>query len=262
MIGYFLILLVGVSLSLMGGGGSILAVPILVYFFGVSAVNATAYSLFIVGIASGVGAYKKWQKNLIDFKVGTAFFIPGTLGVFGSRYWIIPHLPEEIFRWESYVVSKELLIMLVFAITMILASLSMIRGRKDLEGESEETELNLFFILIQGLLTGLLTGFVGAGGGFLIIPALVVFAKLPMKKAVGTSLFIISMNSLLGFMGDVMSNPEIQWVFLLTLVALSIVGIFIGSIFSQKVPEKTLKKAFGYFVLIMGSFILLQQIYG
>jgi uncharacterized membrane protein YfcA len=160
------------------------------------------------------------------------------------------------------VVSKELLIMLVFAITMILASLSMIRGRKDLEGESEETELNLFFILIQGLLTGLLTGFVGAGGGFLIIPALVVFAKLPMKKAVGTSLFIISMNSLLGFMGDVMSNPEIQWVFLLTLVALSIVGIFIGSIFSQKVPEKTLKKAFGYFVLIMGSFILLQQIYG
>ncbi len=262
-LGYILILIMGVSLGLLGGGGSILTVPILTYIFSIPAVDATCYSLFIVGLAAGFGAFGKYREGLIDFQIGATFAVPGFLGVFFARAYLIPALPESLFSLGSIEVTKDVLIMLVFAIMMILASVSMIRGRKEVEFSKKTTaKKNYPLIAIEGLVVGGLTGFVGAGGGFLIIPALVILANLPMKTAVGTSLMIISFKSLLGFLGDVFVNPNIDWSLLLLLSVISVVGILLGSQFSKKLPEKKLKKAFGYFVLVMGSFILAKQFMG
>ncbi len=262
-VGYLLMFVMGISLGLLGGGGSILTVPILLYLFGVDAVNSTAYSLFIVGLASGFGAFGKMREQLVNFKVGATFAVPGFMGVFAARAFIIPKLPDEIFSLGSLVVTKDIFIMLVFAMMMILASVSMIRGRKETESEkTQEIKMNYPLIAVEGLVVGALTGFVGAGGGFLIIPALVVLARLPMKVAVGTSLMIISFKSLFGFIGDVMVNPDIEWMFLLIVSAIAVGGIFVGSYLSKMIPGGKLKKGFGYFVLVMGSFILAQQIYG
>jgi uncharacterized membrane protein YfcA len=261
-LGYVLTLLMGVSLGLLGGGGSILTVPILIYLFNIDPVNATAYSLFIVGLASAFGAFGKIKDGLVNFSIGVTFAVPGFVGVFLSRAYLIPALPETITSVGDFTLTKSALIMLVFAIMMVVASISMIKGRKEdsVDGNVNHGSINYPLIGVEGLVVGALTGFVGAGGGFLIIPALVVLAHLPMKTAVGTSLLIISFKSLLGFLGDVMVNPNIEWKFLIVLSAISIVGIFIGSHFSKSVPEKALKKGFGYFVLVMGAFILYQQI--
>jgi uncharacterized membrane protein YfcA len=235
----------------------------LIYFFSTSAVTATAYSLFIVGLASAFGAFGKYREGVVNLPVGITFAIPGFFGVFLSRAYIIPALPEEILTVGTFVVSKDVFIMLIFAVMMIVAAASMIRGRKDSsDGKAgEQGALNYPLIGLEGLGVGALTGFVGAGGGFMIIPALVVLAKLPMKTAVGTSLLIIAFKSLLGFLGDVMVNPSIEWPFLLTLSAISVVGIVFGSALSKKVSEQKLKQAFGYFVLLTGTFILAQQLY-
>ncbi len=262
-LGYLATVVMGVSLGLMGGGGSILIVPILIYLFKIDAVNATAYSLFIVGLASGFGAFGKFREGLVNLKIGIVFAIPGFVGVFLTRAFVIPHLPDHIANIGSFVLTKDILILLTFAVMMILASVSMIRGNKDKVVKSEKLPKNnkTWLIGVEGLVVGSLTGFVGAGGGFLIIPALVVLARVPMKMAVGTSLMIISFKSLFGFVGDVMVNPNIEWGFLLILSMLSVVGIFLGSFLSRFVSESKLKIAFGYFVLIVGTFILGQQLY-
>lgn len=261
--GYFLTLVMGVSLGLLGGGGSILTVPILIYFFKIDTVNATAYSLFIVGLASGFGGFSKFKEGLVNLPVGLTFAVPGFLGVFLSRAFLIPSLPEKIVSLGSFELTKDILIMVTFAVMMILASVSMIRGRTEgTKTNIPRQKLNYFLVGLEGLGVGALTGFVGAGGGFLIIPALVILAGLPMRTAVGTSLMIISFKSLLGFLGDVFVNPNIDWMLLLTLSVLSVVGIYVGTYLSRFVPEESLKKGFGYFVLLMGTAILAQQVYG
>lgn len=269
LLGYVLTLVMGVSLGLLGGGGSILTVPILTYLFGLNAVSATAYSLFIVGLASMVGAIGKMREGLVNLKVALVFAAPGFVGVFLARAYLIPWLPDEILSVSGFTLTKSMLIMLVFSVMMILASFSMIRDKKpkvdtqnSVEGESTKKALNYPIIGVEGLAVGLLTGFVGAGGGFLIIPVLVVMAGLSMKVAVGTSLVIIGLKSLLGFIGDVMVNPEIDWGFLLVLSLISVVGIFLGSFLSRFIAEKKLKVSFGYFVLAMGAWILFQQLKG
>lgn len=259
-LGYILTLLMGISLGMLGGGGSILTVPILVYLFQIDAVSATAYSLFIVGLTSAFGAFGKFKDGYVDLKTGVIFAVPGFIGVFLARAYLVPSLPQEILNFTDFTLTKDALIMLTFAVLMIVASISMMRGRKETLESDRPKEKKPLPIAIEGLVVGLLTGFVGAGGGFLIIPALVMFGGLPMKLAVGTSLMIISAKSLLGFIGDVMVNPDIEWVFLITLSVISIVGIYIGSYLVRFVPEKKLKFSFGVFVLIMGSFILAQQL--
>jgi uncharacterized membrane protein YfcA len=258
-IGFFGALLIGLVLGLIGGGGSILTVPIFVYILGIDPVMATAYSLFVVGGTAAVGAVRNAQKGMVDFRTGIVFAIPAFLAVFLTRKFVVPAIPEHLFDVGSFEVTRDIGIMIFFAIIMLFASYSMIKGRKDTGEEASKVEYNYPMILIEGLVVGFLTGIVGAGGGFLIIPALVLLAKLPMKKAVATSLFIIAIKSLFGFLGDV-QNHEIAWGFLLTFTAFSIVGIFIGIYLNKFIDGKKLKKAFGWFVLIMGVYIVLKEI--
>lgn len=257
--GYLGALLIGLVLGLIGGGGSILTVPILVYALSLNPVIATAYSLFIVGSTSLVGAVRNIMKGMVDFKTAIIFAIPAFIAVYLTRAFLIPAIPEELFLVGDLLVTKNLAIMLFFAVIMLLASLSMIRNKNKETDENPVITYNYPLIIIEGLVVGTITGIVGAGGGFLIIPALVLLAKLPMKKAVATSLFIIAIKSLIGFLGDVQTH-YIDWTFLLSFTAVSVVGIFIGIWLNKFIDGKKLKKAFGWFVLLMGIYIIYKEL--
>lgn len=258
-VGYLASILIGVALGLIGGGGSILTVPVLVYLFQIDAVVATAYSLFIVGLTSAVGSVTYFKKNLVDIKTALIFGIPSIAAVFATRAWIVPAIPSEVFTLGTLVVTKNTLMMLLFAILMVAASYSMIKKSKaDATETGESRDYNYPVILLEGTVVGVLTGLVGAGGGFLIIPALVLLSKLPMKKAVGTSLVIIAAKSLIGFFGE---SPEthIDYLFLIKISAFAIGGIFIGTNLSKKIDGAKLKPAFGWFVLVMGIYIIIKE---
>ena len=254
-LGYVGALFIGLVLGLTGGGGSILTVPILVYLMSISPVTATAYSLFIVGTTSTFGAIQNYRKNLVDIKNGFIFAIPSFIAVYLTRKFIVPRIPEIIIE-SPILITKNTFLMLFFAVIMIFGALSVLK-KKSQEINNEEKR-NLILIGIQTFTIGIIIGLVGAGGGFLIIPSLILFAKLPMRKAVGTSLFIIAMNSLVGFIGDV-QNLVIEWIFLLTFSAISVVGIFIGMYLTKYTNESQLKKIFAYFVLLMAAIILLKE---
>lgn len=264
--GYLAAVLIGISLGLIGGGGSILTLPALTYLFGIDAKTATAYSLFIVGFSSLVGGIRMAKKGLVDYKTLVIFAIPALIAVYLTRAYLVPAIPDVLFTIDGYQITGDLGIMVFFAIIMLLASVTMIRGGKKVETpENSVVEYNYPMILLEGALVGVVTGIVGAGGGFLIIPALVILAKLPMKMAVGTSLLIIATKSLIGFLGD-LGNPQIgagngiDWPFLLVFTAIAISGIFIGIWMSQFISGDKLKKGFGWFVLIMGLYILFERI--
>ena len=254
-LGYLGALFIGLVLGLTGGGGSILTVPILVYLMSISPVTATAYSLFIVGTTSTFGAIQNYRKNLVDLKNGFIFAIPSFVAVYLTRKYILPEIPKIILE-SPILITKDTFLMLFFAVIMIFGALSVLK-KKSQDTQNEEKR-NLILIGIQTFTIGIIIGLVGAGGGFLIIPSLILFAKLPMRKAVGTSLFIIAMNSLVGFIGDV-QNLEIDWTFLLTFSAISVVGIFIGMYLTKYTNESQLKKIFAYFVLLMAAIILLKE---
>ncbi len=254
-LGYVGALFIGLVLGLTGGGGSILTVPILVYLMSINPVTATAYSLFIVGTTSTFGAIQNYRKNLVDIKNGFIFAIPSFIAVYLTRKYIVPEIPKVILEFPI-LITKETFLMLFFAVIMIFGALSVLK-KKSQKANSKEKR-NLILIGIQTFTIGIIIGLVGAGGGFLIIPSLILFAKLPMRKAVGTSLFIIAMNSLVGFIGDV-QNLEIDWTFLLTFSSISVVGIFIGIYLTKYTNESQLKKIFAYFVLVMAAIILLKE---
>ena len=258
-LGYIGALVVGITLGLLGGGGSILTVPILVYLLALNPVTATAYSLFVVGSTSLVGSISNLIKGMVDIKVAVVFAIPAFVSVYLTRRYLLPAIPDELITIGDFTISKDLGIMLFFALIMLAASYSMIKGRKEKEVD-ENSKLKIPLIVLEGAVVGVLTGIVGAGGGFLIIPALVLFANLPMKRAVATSLLIIAAKSLIGFLGDV-QNLAIDWTFLLTFTGISIMGIFIGIYLNKFIDGKNLKKAFGWFVLIMGIYIITKELF-
>lgn len=259
-IGFAAAILIGVSLGLIGGGGSILTVPVLVYILDIDPVLATAYSLFVVGSTSLVGAGTYMKKGLVNYKTALVFAIPSFIAVFLTRKFLVPALPDPLFSIGEAVITKNIGIMVFFALIMLAASYSMIFAKKCVDCEEDEpVAFNFPMIALEGSVVGVITGIVGAGGGFLIIPALVLLAKLPMKMAVGTSLLIIAAKSLIGFLGD-LSTQTIDWQLLLIFTGLSIIGIFIGSALSKKINEKVLKTGFGWFVLIMGIYIITKEL--
>ena len=236
-----------------------MTVPVLVYLFGIDPVLATAYSLFIVGSTSLVGAFPKYKHGLINIKTAIIFGIPSIAAVFATRKFIIPAIPHTVFSIGGFEVTKSLLMMLLFAVLMVVASVSMIREKAPVYEKPVAQTFNYPLILIEGVVVGTLTGLVGAGGGFLLIPALVLLSKLPMKQAVGTSLLIIAAKSLIGFTGD-LSHFEMDWTLLLSVTAIAIAGIFVGNWLNHKVSAEKLKKAFGWFVLIMGIYIIVKEL--
>jgi uncharacterized membrane protein YfcA len=256
-IGYIGAVFIGLVLGLIGGGGSILTVPIMVYLMGFDVITGTAYSLFVVGTSAAVGSLRNIQSKNIDFKTAIIFAIPAVISVFIMRNYIVQLIPDVLFSNDSFTITKRIVVMGIFALFMILASITMIKGRKEVTIEDKEKK-RYGLLVVLGLLIGVFTGLVGAGGGFLIIPVLVLMAKLDMKKAVATSLLIIAINSLIGFIGDV-GTTEIDWRFLLIFSSISIVGIFIGIYLNKLIDGKKLKKGFGWFVLVMGVYIISKE---
>lgn len=259
LLGYFTALIIGVVLGLIGGGGSILTVPVFVYLFAINPMTATAYSLFVVGLTALVGAFQNMRKGLVDFKTAIVFSIPAFVAVYLTRRFLMPAIPDVILTLGDFILTKNIAIMMFFALIMLLASWSMIRRKHTESKPNEAIVYNFPLIIIEGFVIGILTGIVGAGGGFLIIPALVLLAKLPMKKAVATSLLIIAVKSLIGFIGDV-ETMEIDWNFLMVFSLLSIIGIFVGVKLNHYISGKKLKKVFGWFVLLMAIYILFKEI--
>lgn len=259
-LGYAASVLMGLSLGLIGGGGSILTVPILVYLFGVDPVLATAYSLFVVGLTSLVGSYSHFRSGNVQLNTAIVFGLPSIASVYAVRKFIVPIIPDPAFHIGSFHVSKGTLLMVLFAILMLMASISMIRPAKQRSAESKASH-NYLLIFLEGLLVGGLTGLVGAGGGFLIIPALVLLAGLPMKQAVGTSLLIIALKSLIGFTGDLGAGQPIDYGFMLLFSAFAIAGILLGSYLTRFISNEKLKPAFGWFVLVMGFYIIVKEVF-
>jgi uncharacterized membrane protein YfcA len=256
---YAFALIIGLSLGLTGGGGSILTVPILVYIANIQPVIATAYSLFIVGFSSLIGTTKYYHKKLVDVKTAFIFALPAFITVWLIRKFVIPAIPDDIIHFGHFIVTKNIFLMLFFAIIMFVSSIKLITGGEKEEKNTKPAPYSL--VLFSGIIVGILSGLIGAGGGFLIVPVLVFFMNLPMKKAVGTSLLIVSINSLIGFTGDLLNLPSVNWEFLLIFSGISSVGVFIGIYFSKFLDANKLKKLFGYFVLIMAVVIVYKELF-
>lgn len=261
MMGYIASFMMGITLGMMGGGGSILTVPIMVYLFSLSPTVATGYSLFIVGVTALIGSAMYIRKREIDFKVALFFAFPSVIGVNVSRGIVIPWIPEIVLNLGRFPLTKEILIMLVFATLMIAASYSMIKKRVEKKSVNTQPFFRIVLIALLGLLVGLIAGFVGAGGGFLIIPVLVLMAGLPIRVAIGTSLLIIALQSLLGFMGDVSRGIDVNWSLMSRVAFFAVTGIIVGSSITHTIQEQKLKTSFGWFILIMGTAILMEQIH-
>lgn len=254
--GYLGALVIGLVLGLTGGGGSILTVPVLVYLLSINPIVATSYSLFIVGTTSAFGSIQNYRRDLVEVKTGLQFAIPSLIAIYLTRKFIVPAIPETLFSIGETTVTKDFFIMTLFAIVMMLASFSMLTDKKFSQSKAIP---NPVFTTVQIFIVGIIIGLVGAGGGFLIIPALVYIEKLPIKKAIGTSIFIIALNSLIGFTGDI-GNIAIDWSFLLIFSFISILGIFAGIYLNKFINEKNLKKGFGWFVLAMSVLILTKEL--
>lgn len=255
--GYFASILIGITLGLIGGGGSILTIPILVYLFQINPKLATTYSLFIVGLTAAIGALRHYRMGNIKLRSALLFAFPSVLTIIIVRKIILPIIPETIIDLNGFLLTKDVFIMSFFALLMIAASYSMIKKSK----EPVDASANATKIIIIGALVGIVTGFLGAGGGFLIIPALLFFTSINMKQAVGTSLLIIAFNSLFGFLGDVVNGVVIDYTFLMTIAGFATVGIFIGTLLSKKIDGVKLKPAFGWFILVMGIYIISKELF-
>jgi len=253
--GYFLCVFIGFSLGLIGGGGSILTIPMLVFFFGVDPVIATTYSLFIVGLTAISGSVDHYRMSNIDYKTVLLFGIPSVIVLFIMRRWLLGLIPTTILQIGAWVLSKSLFIMIIFSMTMLIAGWSMVKKNKYVHSPER---LSYSRLILQGCITGAITGFIGIGGGFIIVPSLVLFAGLPMKRAIGTSLVIITINCLVGILGNIEVVESLNFIFLTILAALAIIGILIGTWSIRFIPDKQLKPVFGWVILVLSAVIFVR----
>ena len=257
LVGCLALIGIGIILSIMGGGGSLLSVPILVYLFSLDIITASSYSLFIVGITSLLGAVLKQQEKRVDMRSGMIFGVSSVVAIFSTRKWIMPLIPEEIVFGNHPFVTKRALILGVFALLAMTASLIILLKHNWSSGDTGKQRLK--FLLPAGFTTGILAGFVGAGGGFLILPSLIILARLPFKMAIGTTLLVIGFNSLLGFLGDVM-NYSINWLFLLMITGLAALGMLLGNLYGAKIPVYYLRLSFGWILLFTAIVIIVKEL--
>ncbi|GAB2522749.1 sulfite exporter TauE/SafE family protein [Spirosoma aerophilum] len=258
-VGYASAIVVGLVIGLAGGGGSILTVPIFVYVFHIPTILATTYSLFVVGTTSLVGSVNHiWHKR-VDLRVTLAFALPSFISVYLSRRYLVPALPDPLFQFERFVLAKSEAILYFFAFVMIIAARAMLRNERPEEGEAADGRPRYGSLALDGLAVGLLTGTIGAGGGFLIVPMLVLLAGLPVNRAVATSVLIIAVNSFVGFMGD-LQHTQLNWNFLLPFTGLSIIGIFAGMYLARFIAPDKLRKGFGWFVLVVAIYMLIREL--
>jgi uncharacterized membrane protein YfcA len=258
--------LIGVCLGLIGGGGSILTIPVLVYLFHLGPQPATCYSLFIVCVSSFVGSISYLKHNFVCYKSVVVFGIPSLISVYITRKFIFPSIPENLEMTQGFFMNKDVLIMILFSLVMMAAAFSMIRKPKVMKPDDYvNTDPYKYVMTVAGgIFVGFLSGLLGTGGGFLIIPALVIFARLGMKVAIGTSLIIITTNTAIGFLSDLHNNElghGINWMFLAVFTALSVAGIFSGTYISRHISGYKLKTAFGWFILVIGTFIISQYFF-
>ncbi|TDE13290.1 MULTISPECIES: sulfite exporter TauE/SafE family protein [Dyadobacter] len=256
---YVASVLIGISLGLIGGGGSILTVPVLVYLFGISPLLSTSYSLFIVGSTSLIGAFNSYKKGAVSVRTALLFGASSITTVFVTRKFLIPLIPKQLFKIGDFQVTEPILTMILFALLMMGASFGMISSEVQKTQRPDKAGDNYIRLFVFGVGIGLTTGLLGAGGGFLLIPTLVLLLGMPMKKAVGTSLLIIALNSLIGFAGDI-GHFEIDWPFLLRITGIAIAGILFGGMISKYINSDQLKKGFGWFILVMGIYIITHEI--
>ncbi|MBD1430554.1 sulfite exporter TauE/SafE family protein [Sphingobacterium sp. DN04309] len=253
MLGLFLAVFVGITLGLVGSGGSILTVPIFVYVFGVDPVLATAYSLFAIGATSIIGGAKGFISKDVDIDKLLKFGIPSMISVFLTRKFLVPLIPDQ-FNIMGYIIQQEVVLMVSFAVLMLFAAYAMFH-----EINIPKAQFPFITVVAKGVFVGSVTGIVGAGGGFLIIPALTNFFNLSMKKAVATSLVLIAINSFLGLLGDWRRIDLFDWNLLLQYTLLTIVGIFIGFYLSNKIDGKKLKRIFSVGIMAVAIFVLLTE---
>lgn len=258
MLGYTGAFVTGLTLGLLGGGGALMSIPVLVYFFHIDAAIATGYSLFLVGITALSGAFQNLRKGLIDYNAAVWCGVPSIMAVYVIRRFVVHNIPEVIFSTPFFTLDRHHLILSVLTLVMLVAGYKMI-GSSTTETENTRPGVNRVLLVAYALAIGLFLGLVGAGGGFLMVPALVYFANLSMKKAVGTSLVLVSVNSFIGFMGDVHSNQLPDWFFLLTFSAFSIAGMLMGQSVAHRVNNEQLKRYFGWFMLLVALFIVVKE---
>jgi uncharacterized protein len=249
---------IGLSLGLIGAGGSILTVPVLVYLFHVPVLLATSYSLFVVGTTSLLGACYQFRQRNINGRVALLFSLVSLSVVSCIRNWVLPNLPSKLFFINSVPVTTSLMSMVLFAFLMIVAATAMIRQRLSAD-TAATTHRSVLRLVLSSLLVGLVTGLLGAGGGFILIPSLVLLLHLPVKTAIGTSLFIISINSLAGFALD-LHHVDIAWTFLVHTTLLAAFGMLLGLVIGRKVSAQSLKRSFGWFVMLIGLTTLAKEL--
>lgn len=256
-VGFVLAIGIGVLLGLIGGGGSILAIPVLVYVVHIPPSHATTYSLFIVGIVALIGSIKRAKDALLDYKIALYFGLPSVVAICAMRQWVMPMLPSTFFYLQGVEISKDFLIMFVFGVLMIVASYAMIKKSGTMIVTTHT--IDTYNLAVKGIVVGLISGFVGVGGGFLIIPTLIFSAHLSMKKAVATSLVIIACNALIGFVASLHNSP-IEWIFLWTFAGFTVIGMMIGMYFGSRIAHEKLKTMFGWFVLLIGIYIVIKEL--
>ncbi|MBC8110293.1 MAG: sulfite exporter TauE/SafE family protein [Verrucomicrobia bacterium] len=257
---YLMALLMGVVLGITGGGGSILTVPVLVYLAGVGVVTATGYSLFIVGVTAFAGTLSYIRQGFVNFRAALVFALPSVVAVFFMRKVVVPLIPQKLFCFGNLLITKDLVLMAAFVLLMLITAVSMLSTIKKEETIQTNTIFHFRLIATQGFSVGILTGLLGAGGGFIIVPALVLLANLPIRFAVGTSLLVITINALVGFLGDFLNASQTDWQLLLSFSGVGILGVFVGSYFSKFIAAPKLKAGFGYFLLVMAAYIIVNEV--
>lgn len=259
-IGYIGALIIGLIMGLTGSGGSILSIPILAYLFHFDEKTATAYSLFIVGITALGGGMRNLFSKQVSLKSILYFGVPAIVGVLLMRRIVMPILPEVLFHILSFEITRRMFVFGIFGLLMLVAAYTMLNKPKIQLAEIESQKFEFHPLMVtEGFFLGIFMGLIGAGGGFLIVPALMLIAKLPIKRAISTSLVIVCMNSLAGFFLGDFTYMEVEWSFLFTFVLISLIGILIGGTLAKRINGEKLKKYFAYFIILMSIFVFVME---